>query len=85
MAAFLQVWPAYGRRYPSAELMVQAFRDGQDFSASPQGGPYLSVRDLQGEELKDFDGVIFSQNGPGLVIRRAITFKVLQGRLNGTP
>jgi hypothetical protein len=66
MKALLAVHPAYGRRYPSADEARMAFLSGKDFSTSPTGSPYLSIRDFQSNEisLEHFDGVIIMQNQP---------------------
>ena len=69
--ALLVVYPAYGRVYPSADAMRDAFLlDGRDFSPAARGGPYMSVRDFIGGEysapeahqaLEHFTGVILTQ------------------------
>jgi len=40
---------AYGRRYPTAEAAICAWKEGKDFQII--GGPYCSIRDL--EKMKD--------------------------------
>jgi hypothetical protein len=67
MKAYLQVWPAYGRRYDTAQAAKQDFKAGKDFSCSRQGGPYMSVRDFSRKELTHFDGVKIVQNLPVIV------------------
>lgn len=69
--ALLVVYPAYGRKYPSADAMRDAFKiEGRDFSPATRGGPYMSVRDLvKGEHtipeayqaLEHFTGVLLTQ------------------------
>ena len=64
MKAYLQVWPAYGRRYPTAQAAREDFQAGKDFSCSRQGGPYMSIRDFSHPSMKHFDGVRIVQNLP---------------------
>ena len=70
MKAYLSIYPAYGRRYPNATAAKQDLLDGKDFSASRQGGPYLSKRDFLKDipELKHFNGVIIHQVIPMIYI-----------------
>jgi len=64
MKAFLQIWPAYGRRYATAQEARADFQAGKDFSCSRQGGPYMSVRDFGFPSMTHFDGVKIVQNLP---------------------
>lgn len=69
-SALLVVYPAYGRTYTSVEAMVQAFKEGRDFTPAPKAGPYMSIRDMvKGDHndpnaydaLRLFTGVILTQ------------------------
>jgi hypothetical protein len=65
MKAFICGFPAYGRSYKTEQALLEAFLSGSDFSASPQGGPYFSIRDFQNgnEAMTNFTGVILVQKG----------------------
>jgi hypothetical protein len=67
MKAFLQVWPANGQRFATAQEAKEAFKAGKDFSCSRQGGPYMSVRDFGAPSMTHFDGVKIVQNLPIIV------------------
>ena len=67
MKAFLQIWPAYGRRFATAQEAKEAFKAGKDFSCSYAGGPYMSVRDFRRPSMTHFDGVKIVQNLPVIV------------------
>ena len=67
MKAFLQVWPAYGRRFATAQEAKEAFKAGKDFSCSYAGGPYMSVRDFRRPSMIHFEGVKIVQNLPVIV------------------
>jgi hypothetical protein len=64
LEALLQVYPAYGRSYATADAMVADFVAGKDFSCSMQGGPYISVRDFPKPYFGCFKGVLLVQIRP---------------------
>ena len=68
--ALLVVYPAYGRVYRTQADMLDAYKEGRDFSPAARGGPYMSIRDfVKGphsdptayEQLSNFTGVILTQ------------------------
>jgi hypothetical protein len=64
MNAYLQVWPAYGRKYDTPQAAREGFQAGQDFSCSRGGGPYMSIRDFKEPAMTHFKGVRIVQNLP---------------------
>jgi hypothetical protein len=42
----MKLYPAYGRKYHTAESLKHDWESGKDFSATVLGGPYTSIRDF---------------------------------------
>ena len=51
---YLNIFPAYGRTYASAEEIIAAWENGIDFN-SHLG--YLSCRDIKRIKLEGFEGI----------------------------
>jgi hypothetical protein len=65
---FLQIFPAYGRQYNSAEEVLKDFQNGKDFSLTKKGGPYFSIRDLTDPMFLEVDGfAMFTDDIPYLI------------------
>ena len=61
MIGIMAAYPAYGRTYATPQAAAADFVQGKDFSASPQGGPYFSIRDFQpGGNLEHFSGIFIA-------------------------
>jgi len=57
MFDYLQAVPAYGRDYPTAEEILEAWEAGKDFRFA-YGGPYFSIRDIENLKKDYYIGVM---------------------------
>lgn len=59
----IAIVPAYGRRYPSADAALADWHAGRDFKI-PNGGPYLSIRDVPALQQAGYRAINLLVNYP---------------------